>query len=156
MKTTPPRRLIIGISGASGTVYGIRMLEILRGTDIETHLVMSKSAEMTLAYETDLKPKEIRALATVTIQCRYRRVYLVGLVPDHRYGGGAVLDQDHERDRDGSYELTVVPRCRRGAQGAPPPRSRGARNAASRRPPAHHDATGRHGRHHRADRAGLL
>ena len=65
MKTTPPRRLIIGISGASGTVYGIRMLEILRSTDIETHLVMSKSAEMTLAYETDLKPKDVRALASV-------------------------------------------------------------------------------------------
>src|SRR6266850_2961458 len=65
MTNNSPRRLIIGISGASGTVYGIRMLEILRGTDIETHLVMSKSAEMTLAYETDLKPKDIRALATV-------------------------------------------------------------------------------------------
>ena len=65
MTNNPPRRLVIGISGASGTVYGIRMLEILRGTDIETHLVMSKSAEMTLAYETDLKPKDIRTLAKV-------------------------------------------------------------------------------------------
>ena len=42
-----PRRLVIGISGASGTIYGIRMLEMLQKTDIETHLVMSKSAEMT-------------------------------------------------------------------------------------------------------------
>jgi 4-hydroxy-3-polyprenylbenzoate decarboxylase len=65
MTTETPRRLIVGISGASGTVYGIRMLELLRGSDIETHLVMSKSAEMTLAYETDLKTKDIRALATV-------------------------------------------------------------------------------------------
>ena len=65
MTNNSPRRLIIGISGASGTVYGIRMLEILRGTDIETHLVMSKSAELTLAYETDFKPKDIRTLATV-------------------------------------------------------------------------------------------
>src|SRR5215471_15332289 len=65
MTSISPRRLIIGISGASGTVYGIRILELLRGTDIETHLVMSRSAEMTLAYETDLKPKEIRALAKV-------------------------------------------------------------------------------------------
>ncbi len=61
-------RLIVGISGASGTVYGVRLLEMLRKTDIETHLVMSKSAEMTLAYETDLKPKDVRALATVTIR----------------------------------------------------------------------------------------
>ena len=65
MTTTSPRRLIIGISGASGVVYGIRMLELLRDTDVETHLVMSRSAEMTLAYETDLKIKDIRALARV-------------------------------------------------------------------------------------------
>ena len=58
-------RLIVGISGASGTVYGVRMLELLKKTDIETHLVMSKSAEMTLAYETDLKAKDVRALAAV-------------------------------------------------------------------------------------------
>ena len=60
-----PRRLVVGISGASGVVYGLRVLELLKKTDIETHLVMSKSAEMTLVYETDFKPKEIRALATV-------------------------------------------------------------------------------------------
>ena len=65
MTNNSPRRLIIGISGASGTVYGIRMLELLRHTDIETHLVMSRAAEMTLAYETDLKPKDVRALAKV-------------------------------------------------------------------------------------------
>ena len=59
------RRLIIGISGASGVVYGVRMLELLKATDIETHLVMSKSAEMTLAYESDLKSKDVRALASV-------------------------------------------------------------------------------------------
>ena len=63
MTTDTPRRLVIGISGASGAIYGIRMLELLRGTDIETHLVMSKSAEMTLAYETDLKAKDVRELA---------------------------------------------------------------------------------------------
>src|SRR3984957_20379843 len=59
-------RLIVGISGASGAIYGVRILEVLRKIDIETHLVMSKSAEMTLAYETDMKAKEIRALATVS------------------------------------------------------------------------------------------
>jgi 4-hydroxy-3-polyprenylbenzoate decarboxylase len=59
------QRLIVGISGASGTLYGVRLLEILRHAEIETHLVMSKSAEMTLVYETDLKPKEVRALASV-------------------------------------------------------------------------------------------
>ena len=65
MTTDTPRRLIIGISGASGAIYGIRMLELLRDTEIETHLVISRSAEMTLAYETDFTTKHIRALAAV-------------------------------------------------------------------------------------------
>jgi 4-hydroxy-3-polyprenylbenzoate decarboxylase len=60
-----PRRLIVGISGASGIVYGIRLLEVLRGTGIETHLVMSRSAELTLAYETDRKVAAVKALADV-------------------------------------------------------------------------------------------
>lgn len=60
-----PLRLIIGISGASGVVYGIRLLEILRSTAVETHLVMSKAAEMTIGYETDRKPAEIRKTADV-------------------------------------------------------------------------------------------
>lgn len=64
-KTSPPRRLVVGITGASGVIYGVRALEMLRGTDVETHLVMSKSAELTLAYETDRKPRDVRALASV-------------------------------------------------------------------------------------------
>lgn len=58
-------RLIVGISGASGVVYGIRMLEALLGLPVESHLVMSKSAEMTIAYETDLKPADVKAMADV-------------------------------------------------------------------------------------------
>src|SRR6202166_2052356 len=58
-------RLIVGISGASGTVHGARLLELPRKAEVETHLVMSKSAELTLVYETDLKPKDVRALASV-------------------------------------------------------------------------------------------
>lgn len=60
-----PGRLIIGISGASGAIYGIRLLQILRrnGLGIETHLVMSKTAGLTLGCETDLSLAEIHALA---------------------------------------------------------------------------------------------
>jgi flavin prenyltransferase len=64
-KSKSVRRLVVGISGASGVIYGVRMLEMLRKTDIETHLVMSRSAEMTLTYETDFKAKDVRALAAV-------------------------------------------------------------------------------------------
>jgi 4-hydroxy-3-polyprenylbenzoate decarboxylase len=60
-----PVRLIVGISGASGVVYGIRLLEALRALPVESHLVMSKSAEVTLAYETDLKVRDVHALADV-------------------------------------------------------------------------------------------
>jgi flavin prenyltransferase len=56
-------RLIVGISGASGVIYGIRLLELLRSSMIETHLVLSQSAELTLAYETDRKLKAVKALA---------------------------------------------------------------------------------------------
>jgi 4-hydroxy-3-polyprenylbenzoate decarboxylase len=58
-------RLIVGISGASGIAYGLRLLEVLRPLAIETHLVMSRAAELTLASETDLKPAAVRALADV-------------------------------------------------------------------------------------------
>jgi len=67
--TTPPpssskRRLIVGISGASGIVYGVRLLQVLQHSDIETHLVMSDSARMTLSTELDMSVKEVEALAT--------------------------------------------------------------------------------------------
>ncbi len=61
----PTQRLIVGISGASGVIYGVRALELLRNSGVETHLVMSRSAEMTLGNETELKSKDVRALASV-------------------------------------------------------------------------------------------
>lgn len=56
-------RLIIGISGASGAIYGIRLLELLHDSAIETHLVMSRAAEITIALETGRKLADVRALA---------------------------------------------------------------------------------------------
>jgi flavin prenyltransferase len=58
-------RLIVGISGASGVIYGARLLELLRPLPVETHLVMSRIAEVTLALETDLKPAVVRSRADV-------------------------------------------------------------------------------------------
>ena len=62
---TLPRRLIVGISGASGAVYGLRLLELLRGTGIETHLVVTRAADVTRGHELELSARELRALATV-------------------------------------------------------------------------------------------
>lgn len=58
------KRLVVGITGASGAVYGIRLLERLAGIGVETHLVISKAGEMTIGYETPLKPAAVRALAS--------------------------------------------------------------------------------------------
>jgi flavin prenyltransferase len=57
------RRLIVGISGALGIVYGVRALQLLHGLGITTHLVMSKSAGVTLACETAFKPADLKAIA---------------------------------------------------------------------------------------------
>ncbi|QYD72469.1 UbiX family flavin prenyltransferase [Paraburkholderia edwinii] len=65
VRAVPPRRMVVGISGASGVVYGVRLLQLLRQMDIETHLVMSRSAQVTLAHESDYSVADVRALATV-------------------------------------------------------------------------------------------
>ncbi|MCA8927555.1 MAG: UbiX family flavin prenyltransferase [Alphaproteobacteria bacterium] len=59
-------RLVIGISGASGAIYGVRLLQLLQPTPVETHLVMTRSARITLAHETDFKPADVQALADVS------------------------------------------------------------------------------------------
>ena len=65
-----PRRLIVGITGASGAIYGIRILQALQGSGIETHLVMSESARITLAAESDMDSAEVEALASVVHHAR--------------------------------------------------------------------------------------
>ena len=62
------RRLIVGISGATGVLYGVRLLEWLRPTGVETHLVVSRAADLTRAQETALGARELRALADVSYE----------------------------------------------------------------------------------------
>src|ERR1700709_722682 len=59
-------RLVIGLSGASGVAYGIRLLEACADLGLESHLVMTKPAEMTIGYETKLSPKQVAAKADYT------------------------------------------------------------------------------------------
>ena len=63
--TRSNRRLIVGISGASGVIYGARLLQLLRNADVETHLVITRAAEVTFAHETSIKIAEVKALADV-------------------------------------------------------------------------------------------
>jgi len=73
------RRLIIGISDTSGIVYGIRALRALRDSGIETHLMLSRSARLTLAYELPLQTADVEALADVT----HRQRRSVAIRPHH-------------------------------------------------------------------------
>ena len=61
---TAPRRLIVAITGATGTVFGIRLLEMLQDTDVETHLIMSRWAARTLVLETSCTVEQVEAFAT--------------------------------------------------------------------------------------------
>lgn len=63
MHANEKQRLIVGISGASGIAYGIKVLQLLQKTDIETHLVVTKAALQTLKHESSLSFEEIKALA---------------------------------------------------------------------------------------------
>ena len=64
MEQTKPTRLIVGITGATGTIFGVRLLQMLHGSGVETHLVVSKWAARTLAHETPFSLKNVQDLAT--------------------------------------------------------------------------------------------
>ncbi|HQT64819.1 MAG: hypothetical protein B7Z75_06630 [Acidocella sp. 20-57-95] len=64
-KPAKKQRIIIGISGASGAIYGVRLLELLKDTEIETHLVISRAAQITIAHELRRKIAGVTALADV-------------------------------------------------------------------------------------------
>ena len=61
---TSPRRVIVGVTGASGSIFGVRLLEVLRDAGVETHLVMSQWAARTLVHETDYSVAQVQALAS--------------------------------------------------------------------------------------------
>lgn len=61
----PPTRMVVGISGASGAIYGVRMLDALNDLGVESHLVVTKAALLTLSQETDLSPDDLTAKASV-------------------------------------------------------------------------------------------
>ena len=64
MNDTRPTRLIVGITGATGTIFGVRLLQMLHGSGVETHLVMSKWGARTLMHETEYGIEQVQRIAT--------------------------------------------------------------------------------------------
>jgi len=64
MNEAKPTRLIVGITGATGTIFGVRLLQMLHGSGIETHMVMSKWGARTLIHETDYTVEQVQDMAT--------------------------------------------------------------------------------------------
>jgi 4-hydroxy-3-polyprenylbenzoate decarboxylase len=58
-----PKRIVVGISGASGVTYGVRLLGLLKKTDYETHLIISDAGRLNIKIETDFQPEEVEAMA---------------------------------------------------------------------------------------------
>jgi 4-hydroxy-3-polyprenylbenzoate decarboxylase len=58
-----PKRIVVGISGASGVIYGVRLLNVLKETEYETHLIISKAGELNIEIETDYDPADVKAMA---------------------------------------------------------------------------------------------
>jgi flavin prenyltransferase len=83
-----PFRLVVGMSGSSGAVYGVRLLEVLKGMpEVETHLIISPAARQTIALETDWKPRDVEALADVA----YRHADIAAAISSGSYGVDAMI-----------------------------------------------------------------
>ncbi len=66
MRDSKPTRLIVGVTGATGTIFGVRLLQMLHGSGVETHLVMSKWGQRTLVHETQYSVKDVQDMAKET------------------------------------------------------------------------------------------
>ena len=117
----PVTRLVVGITGASGSIYGIRLLEVLRATtELELHLVISAAGKRTLVEETDLSVSDVEALAHHRYDVRDIGAPLgLRLVPHRRHGDRAVLDQDRGGDRRLLRRHARLARGRRHPEGRP-------------------------------------
>jgi flavin prenyltransferase len=65
-----PKRIVVGISGASGVTYGVRLLSLLEKTDYESHLIISDSGRLNIKIETDYQPAEVEAMADYVYEHR--------------------------------------------------------------------------------------
>ena len=154
----PRLRIVVGISGASGVVYGMRLLERLRAQPaVEIHLILTRSGEKTLYIETGQTAADARKLAALLLfGGRYRIAPGQRVIPHRRDGDCAVLDPYDVRDRGGDQLQPAGPRGRHRAEGKAPVDSDGPGKPFSSGTPAQHDGAGGNGRDHRAAHSGVL
>ena len=133
------RRIVVGMSGATGTAYGVRLLEALRELGVETHLVVSKAAELTAACESDMTMQQIKALADVVHpHWRHRCDRGIWFVSHHGHDRGPLLDAQRRRNRKRGDLKPVDASRRRLPQGAAASGAPGPGGAAARRAPESH------------------
>ena len=130
------KRLIVAITGASGAIYGIRALELLRAVaDVETHVILTPSAQSDHRARDRLRPDDVtRTRRPRPPPPRHRRGGVVGLVRHDGNAGRAVLGQDAQRNRQLLQRRTGRARGRRVPEGAPARRAAAPGDATARRP----------------------
>ncbi len=114
-------RIVVGITGASGAIYGVRLLERLRELPVETHLIATRWARVTIEHETGYTfARGEGARRRRLRRGRPGRGRLERLVPDRRHGDRPVQREDARRDRQRLRVQPDLPRRRRRPEGAPP------------------------------------
>ena len=151
------KRLIVGISGASGTIYGVRLLEVLRHAAVEVHLVMSGSARRVVELETDYTLAEIEALADyVHDNDDIAAPISSGSFRTGRHDRRPLLDQEPLGHREQLQRHAAGSGGRCGLEGASEAGSGGARDSAAPQPSASDDPRDRVRRRDPAADAELL
>jgi hypothetical protein len=150
-------RIIVAMTGATGAVYGVRLLAALGEMKIETHLVLSRWAEVTLRKETGLSPRELAATASVVHSREDQGASIAS--GSFRHDGMIIAPCSMKRSRGHPSRIcrrTDCPCRRRHLEGAASPCSAGPGDTAQRNTSREHAGAEPHGSDHRAARARLL
>ena len=134
------KRIIVGISGASGIVYGLRALQLLRDCSVQTHLVISKSAKLTLHYELDLPLADLESLASEVHPINHIGAAIAsGSFPTAGMLIAPCSVRTMSEIASGRNIDTINQGGGCGTQGASAPRINGARDTAAHGPSAYDD-----------------
>ena len=139
-------RVVVGVTGATGAIYAVRLLERLRRAGCETHLVATPAGLLNVHHELGLDRKSLEALADVPTTRATSARRSRAARSRHGDGGRAVLDEVARGDRQRPLGQPADARRRRRPEGTAPPAADGAGDAAQPRPPAQHDERDRDGR----------